>query len=150
MGLTVTLVVCAVVLCGFIALWIRHRINRRDIENYRMTPETLRNLMESAQQVLIYDVRQPLDLLANSEIIPGATRVPPKELVQNPQLIPKDKDLVVYCTCPSDKTSREVLQKALAMDIFRVKFLEGGLAGWKAKGYPVEPYRESFHLDTAR
>jgi rhodanese-related sulfurtransferase len=150
MGLIVTVVVCAAILCGLIALWIRHRKNRRDIENYRITPETLRNLMESAQQVLIYDVRQPLDLLANSEIIPGATRVPPKELVENPRLIPKDKDLVVYCTCPSDKTSREVLQKALAMDIFRVKFLEGGLAGWKAKGYPVEPYRESFHLDTAR
>jgi rhodanese-related sulfurtransferase len=125
-------------------------MNRRNIENYSITPETLRQLMESGSQVLIYDVRQPLDLLANSEIIPGATRVPPKDVEENPRLIPRDKDLVVYCTCPSDKTSREILKKALALDIFRVKFLEGGLAGWKAKGYPVEPYRESFHLDTAR
>jgi rhodanese-related sulfurtransferase len=150
MGLTVTVVVCAVVLCGLIALWIKPRISRRAIENYRITPETLHRLMESGPQILIYDVRQPLDLLANTEIIPGAARVPPKELLENPRLIPKDKDSVVYCTCPGEKTSREILQKALAMDFFRVKFLEGGLAGWKARGYPVEPYRESFHLDTAR
>jgi 3-mercaptopyruvate sulfurtransferase SseA len=29
-----------------------------------------------------------------------------------------------------------------------MKFLKGGLDGWKAKGYPVEPYTQSFHLDT--
>ena len=34
------------------------------------------------------------------------------------------------------------------MHFLRIKFLEGGLAAWKAKGYPVEPYEESCHLDT--
>ena len=27
-------------------------------------------------------------------------------------------------------------------------FLKGGLAAWKAKGYPVVPYDKTFHLDT--
>jgi 3-mercaptopyruvate sulfurtransferase SseA len=35
------------------------------------------------------------------------------------------------------------------LQITRVKFLKGGLAAWKAKGYPVERYDKSFHLDTA-
>jgi hypothetical protein len=35
-----------------------------------------------------------------------------------------------------------------AMHFLRVKFLKGGLAGWKAKGYPVERYEKPFHLDT--
>jgi len=36
------------------------------------------------------------------------------------------------------------------MHFLRIKFLKGGLAAWKAKGYPVEPYNEQpFHLDTA-
>ena len=69
-------------------------------------------------------------------------------LLENPLLIPKDKDVVVYCTCPGDKTSRRVLHSAEAMNFFRVKFLKGGLAGWKAEGYPVEPYEKPFHLDT--
>jgi len=34
------------------------------------------------------------------------------------------------------------------MHFFRVKFLKGGLAGWKAEGYPVEPFEKPFRLDT--
>jgi rhodanese-related sulfurtransferase len=92
------------------------------------------------------DVRQPLDLLAYPEIIPGAQRIPPDDVLKTPDVIPKDKEAVVYCTCPGDKTSRAVLRRAQAMQLARVKFLRGGLAGWKAMGYPVEPYREVFNL----
>ena len=99
---------------------------------------------------LIFDVRLPLDFLAHSEIIPGATRVAPNDVVERPALIPKEKDSVVYCTCPSDKTSRMILRRARALQFLRIKFLRGGLAGWKAKGYPVEFYDKPFHLDTAR
>jgi rhodanese-related sulfurtransferase len=53
---------------------------------------------------------------------------------------------VVYCTCPSDKTSRVVLRQLLDLRFLRVKFLKGGLEAWKTNGYPVEPYKESFHL----
>ena len=118
------------------------------MERHSITPETLHTLLAANQKVLLYDVRQPLDLLADTEIIVGATRIPPRDLLENPLLIPKDKDLVVYCTCPSDKTSRSISHRAQAMGFSRVRFLQGGLAGWKAKGYPVEPYEESFHLDT--
>jgi len=54
---------------------------------------------------------------------------------------------VVYCTCPSDKTSRTVLRRAFTLGFVRIKFLKGGLAAWKAKGYPIEPYKEVFHLN---
>jgi rhodanese-related sulfurtransferase len=40
-------------------------------------------------------------------------------------------------------------RRALALNFLKVKFLRGGLAAWKQRGYPVEPYRETFHLDTA-
>jgi rhodanese-related sulfurtransferase len=106
-------------------------------------------LLASDQEVLIFDVRLPLDLLADSDIIRGAKRIPPQDVVENPSLIPREKDTIVYCTCPSDKTSRAILRKALSLGFTRAKFLKGGLEDWKAKGYPVEPYRESFHLDTA-
>jgi rhodanese-related sulfurtransferase len=75
-------------------------------------------------------------------------RVAPNGVLERPSLIPKEQDAVVYCTCPSDTTSRTVLRRALALQFFRVKFLKGGLAAWKAKGYPVEPYQEVFYLYT--
>jgi rhodanese-related sulfurtransferase len=134
--------------CLVIVIWSKHRRDRHEVEMHSVTPEALHALMAQNQKVLLFDVRQPLDLLANSVIIPGATRIPPKELLENPSLIPKEKDSVVYCTCPDDKTSRGIMHRAQAMHFSRVKFLKGGLAGWKAKGYPVEAYEKPFHLDT--
>ena len=140
--------ICIAVLCLLTVIWIKHTRDRRELELHSISPEALHTLLTSKQEILVFDVRLPLDLLANSEIIPGAKRIPPKEVLENPSLIPKEKDSVVYCTCPSDKTSRVVLRRAQSMQFLRIKFLRGGLAGWKAKGYPVELYKKPFHLDT--
>jgi rhodanese-related sulfurtransferase len=147
MFLTLT-AICVGVLGLLTVIWVKRTRDQHDLELHSITPEGLHALLSSKQEVLLFDVRQPLDLLAYSEIIPGATRIPPRELLENPLLIPKEKDSVVYCTCPSDKTSRDVLHRAQALHFLRVKFLKGGLAGWKAKGYPVERYDKSFHLDS--
>ena len=138
--------ICIVVLFAAV-LMIRAR-DRRDFERHTITPEALYALLASNREVLVVDVRQPLDLLADPVIIPGSTRLAPREVQENPSLLPKDKNLVVYCTCPSDKTSRAVLHRALASGFLRITFLKGGLDGWRAKGYPVEPYEKPFHLDS--
>jgi|SRR5215469_4935256 len=148
MGLTLTIIGAGALLL-LLVLWVKRYRSRDELQDHRITAEALHELMNSNREVQIFDVRQPLDLLANLEIIPGAKRIPPKEVLENPGLLPKDKDSVVYCTCPSDKTSREILHHALSLKFSRIKFLSGGLAGWKAKGYPVQQYTETFHLDTA-
>jgi rhodanese-related sulfurtransferase len=123
--------------------------DRRKLERYSIDADELHSLLEANKEILVLDVRQPLDLLAHSEIIPGARRLPPKDVLEQAALLPKDKDSVLYCTCVSEKTSRMILEQALALQFTRIKFLKGGLAGWKAKGYPVELYTKPFHLDTA-
>jgi len=145
MALILSVTVVVLVALG---LWIKTGRDRRLLDEHTITPEALHALMDAKHEVLLFDVRQPLDLLADSEIIPGATRLDPEQVIENPSLIPKEKDSVLYCTCPSDKTARMILQKALALKFLRVKFLRGGLDAWKAKGYPVEPYKKPFHLDT--
>ena len=132
-----------------IAFWIKRARERRELELYSITPEALHEMLASNPEVLVFDVRLPLDLLADPRIIPGARRISPQQIKENPSLIPRDKDVIVYCTCPGEKTSRIILHRALALQISRIKFLKGGLAGWTAKNYPVEPYEESFHLDVA-
>src|SRR6266436_7914760 len=140
--------ICVAALCLLIAMRIKRTRDQNKMEQHSITPEALHTLLASNPEVLIFDVRQPLDLLADPEIIVGAKRIPPQDLMENPTLIPKEKDSVVYCTCPDDKTSRVISRRALAMHFLRIKFLKGGLAGWKAKGYPVELYKKPFHLDT--
>jgi rhodanese-related sulfurtransferase len=130
-----TLGVILIVLAGMSLLIIRRvktQRSQRQMEQHSITADELYALLASGQEVLLFDVRQPLDLLAYPEIIPRAQRIPPNELHE----------------CPSDKTSRAVLRRAMSLHFLRVKFLKGGLASWKAKGYPVEPYKEVFHLYT--
>ena len=131
-----------------IVLRLKRLKDQSELEQHSITAEELHVLLASNREALLFDVRQPLDLLAYPEIIPKAQRIAPNEVLERPSLIPNNKDAVVYCTCPSDKTSRAVLRRALALKLFRIKFLKGGLAAWKAKGYPVEPYKEVFHLYT--
>jgi rhodanese-related sulfurtransferase len=147
------LTVLGIVIWGWLAvIWIRRIKARREIERLSITPEALHDLLDAHRDILILDARQPLDLLVDSQIIPGAQRLSPEDAIANPALIPTGKDLVVYCTCPSDKTSRSIALRAqgaaTTVDFNRVKFLRGGLAAWKAKGYPVVPYDKTFRLDT--
>ncbi len=144
------IVICVSALCLaiFVGVRIKRARERHELEQYTIGPDTLHDLLAANEKVRVFDVRVPLDLLAYSEIIPGATRVPPKEIMENPSLIPKQEDAVVYCTCPDDKTSREILLRARSLNFCRLKILRGGLAGWKARGYPVEPYKQAFRLDT--
>jgi rhodanese-related sulfurtransferase len=147
------LTIIAIAIWGLLAvIWIRRIKARRAFERLSITPEALHDLIVAHHDVLILDVRQPLDLLTDSEIIEGALRIAPQDATENPSLIPIDKELVVYCTCPSDKTSSAIAARAQVLapqvDASKVKFLKGGLAAWKAKGYPVVPYDKTFHLDT--
>jgi rhodanese-related sulfurtransferase len=137
-----------IVLCAAAFFWFRRQRDRRLIEQYSVSPRQLHTLLDAATPVLIYDVRQPLDLLADSHIIPGSRRIPPKDIQANPNLIPHDQDAFVYCTCPSDETSRTILRRALALNFSRLKILKGGLEAWRAEGFPVVNYEESFRLDT--
>lgn len=142
--------ICAVALGVLIFGWIAMRRLRakRKMEANTIEPEALYSQLKG-KQVLLYDVRQPLDFLAHPEIIPGATRIAPKDIAEQTASFSRDQNSVIYCTGGDDETFQMVLGKARALNFTRVKLLKGGLAAWKAKGYPVEPYTSSFHLDTA-
>ena len=139
--------VVAVVVAAVI--WFRRARAKRELAAHSVDADGLYALLNPVRKVLVFDIRQPLDLLAHSEIIPGAVRVSPKDALENPWQFPREKDVVIYCTCPGDKTSRSVLRRVLALQFARVKLLRGGFEAWKAKGYPVERYDKSFRLDTA-
>ena len=146
MSVTAIVVVVACVLV--MGLILRRIAAKREVREKSIEPEALYELLK-ANKILLYDVRQPLDFLAHPEIIPGATRIPPKDIADQTAHFSRDQNSVIYCTGGDDETSQMVLGKARALNFTRVKLLRGGLAAWKEKGYPVEAYTESFSLDTA-
>ena len=134
------------VVCVALFVAVKNRRNESELEQHSISVEQLHSLLESHQEILLFDVRQPLDLLAYPELIPGAQRVAPQDVLDKPSLIPRDRDVVVYCTCPGDKTSRTILRRAVLLGFSRIKLLRGGLSAWKVKGYAVEPFQGSIRL----
>jgi rhodanese-related sulfurtransferase len=137
------------VLC-VVAGWVvmRRMRAKREVDQKSIEPEELYALL-NAKEVLLYDVRQPLDFVAHPEIIPGAIRIAPKDIANQTASFSRDQSSVIYCTGAKEETSKMVLGKARALNFTRVRLLKGGLAAWKAKGYPVEEYTDSIQLDTS-
>jgi rhodanese-related sulfurtransferase len=127
--------------------WRRRRTKKRELLLHTISAETLHELLESDQKPDVVDLRLPLDFLVHTETIPGAQRISPREIIGDPSLLSKDRDYVLYCTCPGEQSSEDVLAAALKMGFSKVKILAGGLEAWKQKGYPVAPYEKSFRLD---
>ena len=140
-----TAVLCVLIFGGISMKRLRAK---REIEAKSIEPEALYELLKG-KQVLLYDVRQPLDFLAHPEMIPGATRIAPKDIAEQTASFSRDQKSVIYCTGGDEETSQMVMGKARALHFTEVQLLKGGIGAWKEKGYPVEPYSEPFQLDTA-
>ena len=54
---------------------VKRRRDQREMDQHSISAEELHALLSSDQEVLLFDVRQPLDLLAYPEMIPKAQRI---------------------------------------------------------------------------
>jgi rhodanese-related sulfurtransferase len=70
-------------------------------------------------------------------MLPGAELLTPETLVAQSENIPRDRDVVLYCTCPSDATSARMALRLRKLGIYRVRPLRGGYEAWKKLAYPL-------------
>ncbi len=78
--------------------WRHRRDFLKELEVARITPEELKAEMERGEEPFIVDLRHPLDFLAYPYTIGRALRISPAELEQRHQEIPRDRDVILYCT----------------------------------------------------
>jgi membrane protein DedA with SNARE-associated domain/rhodanese-related sulfurtransferase len=129
---------------------IAHRVLKqrkflRQVRELRLEPAELKAMMDQAKlqgnkPPFIVDLRHPLDYLPDPRVLPGALRIGPNEIRQHSEIIPRDRDVVLYCTCPSEETSAKLALQLHKMGVYRVRPLRGGFDGWKEAGYPLEDY----------
>ncbi len=125
-----SLIVVIGVALAFIVWFVREkRIRLRKMSTHSIGPDSLHQLLASNDEPTVLDVRVPLDLLAYSQMIPGARRIPLQGIIANPNVIPKDRDYVLYCTCPGDESSLKVLHRALSMGVREGEGSQGRV-GW--------------------
>jgi membrane protein DedA with SNARE-associated domain/rhodanese-related sulfurtransferase len=145
-------VVFVLMVVGFFA-WrvIKNRRFLRTVRELRLEPEALKLLLDQAAATgtlapYIVDLRHPLDYLPDPRVLPGAVRIRPAELARLAPQIPRDRDIILYCTCPSEETSAKVALQLHRLGISRVRPLRGGFDGWKDAGLPLTDYVEDSEL----
>lgn len=144
---TLTHFAIGLVLLMVLGIIIYRYVQRRrflaELRGLRLEPEQLLTMMEEArtgglEAPFIVDLRHPLDVLTDPEVVPGALRIGPDELRKHRDEIPDDREVVLYCTCPSEETSAKVAMELRRLGVIRVRPLRGGLQGWKDAGFPME------------
>ena len=130
--------------------------NRRfllEIRELRLEPEDLKRMLDAAAAQgniapFIVDLRHPLDYLPDPRVLPGAIRISPSEIAAHSEMIPRDRDVILYCTCPSEETSARVAKQLLRLGVHRVRPLRGGFERWRDAGFPLEEYVAPAELST--
>jgi membrane protein DedA with SNARE-associated domain/rhodanese-related sulfurtransferase len=120
---------------------IRHRLSLRQLAAARMEPEEVKRLLDAGNEVTIVDLRHPLEVFVEPFVIPGAIRLSPAALAEGHHVIPRDRDIILYCTCPSEATSAKTALSLRKLGIERVRPLRGGYDEWKRLGFPLEEVR---------
>src|SRR5262252_606789 len=70
----------------------------RKIRIARISPEELKAKLDGGEAVLIVDVRDRIDFEAEPTIIPGALHLTIEDLDQRHREIPREREIVLYCT----------------------------------------------------
>ena len=70
----------------------------RDLRIARITPEELKTKIDSNEELVIVDLRHSMDFEADPETIPGAFRMEAKELEEKNDRLPRDREVILYCT----------------------------------------------------
>jgi len=122
----------------FLARLYRRRLVLRRLVASRLEPEELKRQLDSGEPVYIVDLRHPLELLPDPFTLPGALHVSPDDLTARIHEIPRDRDIVLYCTCPNEATAATTAMKLHKLGIERIRPLRGGYDEWKRLGFPMD------------
>ncbi|HEY0162395.1 MAG TPA: VTT domain-containing protein [Edaphobacter sp.] len=124
---------------------LKQRRFLQQVREMRLEPKELKEMIDLAtlqgnKPPFIVDLRHPLDYLPDPRVLPGALRIGPNEIRKHSEIIPRDRDVVLYCTCPNEETSAKLALQLHNLGVYRVRPLRGGFDGWKEAGYPLEEY----------
>lgn len=116
--------------------WERRRFYRL-LRMARINVEELYALIQAGASPLIIDVRSITARELEPRWIPGALHVPLQDVAHHLKELPRDRDTILYCSCPSEASAARVAKILMNHGFKRVRPLYGGLDAWVAAGYAV-------------
>jgi membrane protein DedA with SNARE-associated domain/rhodanese-related sulfurtransferase len=136
---SVTGTVVAAALLGYVFYkwWERQRFYK-ELRMARISVGDLNALMEAGERPIVVDVRSPTARTLEPRWIPGAIHVPVDDVSRHLAELPRDREIVVYCTCPSEASAARVAKALINHGFKEVRPLYGGLDAWIEAGYAVD------------
>src|SRR6202171_4502199 len=92
-----------VLIIGILASYIAYKFIARqrflrELRIGRITVDELKIKIDAGEELVIVDLRHSLDFEADPETIPGAFRMDAKELQEKNDRLPRDREVILYCT----------------------------------------------------
>src|SRR5947209_2897199 len=78
--------------------YIQRRRFLNELYKSRITAEEVKQMLETGEPLVILDLRHPLDSVSDPRTLPGAIRVLPEEVTSRAGTLPKDEEIILYCT----------------------------------------------------
>jgi membrane protein DedA with SNARE-associated domain/rhodanese-related sulfurtransferase len=116
--------------------WERRRFYKM-LRMARINVADLYALIQAGAAPVIIDVRSSTARALEPRWIPGALHVPLQDVAHRLKEIPRDRDVILYCTCPSEASAARVAKILMNHGFKRVRPLFGGLDAWIAAGYAI-------------
>ncbi len=78
--------------------YLQRRKFLKELYKSRITPQDVRQMLDSGEKMVVLDLRHPLDSVTDPRTLPGAIRVLPDEVTKRADMLPKDEEIILYCT----------------------------------------------------
>jgi membrane protein DedA with SNARE-associated domain/rhodanese-related sulfurtransferase len=115
----------------------RHRL-LRELRMARITVDELHQKLEAGEAPMILDLRSYAALTEDPSLIHGAIHMNMDEVDNRMREIPRDRDIVLYCSCPNEVSAARVALLLQRKGFSRVRPLLGGIDAWRERKYPTE------------
>jgi membrane protein DedA with SNARE-associated domain/rhodanese-related sulfurtransferase len=140
------IILCLIAAIVFLRIAIYFRV-LLSVRRMRLSPQGLQAMISLAKRnaeipPYVLDLRVPQDVISDPRQIPNAIRVDPNILQSEHHVIPRDRDVILYCSCPNEATSTLWALRLRRLGIVNVHLLRGGLQGWTKAGYELTPSRK--------
>lgn len=133
-GLAAAILIALFAVFLAVKIWQR-KLFLRTLRMRQLHPRDVNAKLESGESVYVIDLRHHHDFNALPYKVPGALRVPMEDIEEHHEAIPRDRDIVVYCSCPNEASAARVALKLKRKGIQRVFPMTGGMESWMAEGF---------------
>jgi len=129
---------------GLVLLYIAYKYWQRqrllhELRMARITVSELHQMLDAGNAPLTFDLRSNAAVEEDPSLIQGAIHLSLEDIEKRLDDFPRDRDIIVYCSCPNEVSSARLALRLQRKGFTRVRPLLGGIDAWKEQNYPTQP-----------